>query len=417
MEEMHATPAQYLALYRSRSKELLSRRGDLSADHVSVWATFSVAFEKAEAASPEAAELVRLCAFLAPDAIPDELFPQAAKDLLAWNETVHAAARYSLLKRDAPNRILSIHRLAQTVIREGMDEETRRGWMEKAVKAVDAAYPTDVKFEEWPLCERLKAHGLVCLAWIEETGQGSCEVASLLNNLGNYSKERAQYLEAETFCNLSIKVATKSVGLEHPVAATSFQSLANLYHKQKRYVEAESLYLRSLEISERVCGLDHPDTARVMNTLSILYFDLRRFVDAELSNARALEIREKTLGPEHELTSVTLMIRARIYQELARIKEAEEIYLRTLTIQNKVLSANHPRKARTLHYLAVFYDLQGRFADAEPFYRSSLRIREELQPDHPSTHSTRNNLVRLLEKTGRAEEAAALRQANQPRHP
>ena len=57
-----------------RRKELLAQRGALATDYPnSVATTWSISFQKVEEANPAAAELLQLCAFLAPDRIPEEL--------------------------------------------------------------------------------------------------------------------------------------------------------------------------------------------------------------------------------------------------------------------------------------------------------------------------------------------------------
>lgn len=114
--------------------------------------TFSLALEQVEKSSKAAAELVWACAFLASEEIPEELFTEAAEswgevlgnvagDGLAWDEVVKFACRYSLLTRDAEGRTLSIHRLVQAVVRDGMEATTRRVWAERAVRAINAMFP------------------------------------------------------------------------------------------------------------------------------------------------------------------------------------------------------------------------------------------------------------------------------------
>jgi hypothetical protein len=43
--------------------------------------TWSLSFEKVELANPAAADLLRLCAFLAPDAIPEAIITEGAQHL------------------------------------------------------------------------------------------------------------------------------------------------------------------------------------------------------------------------------------------------------------------------------------------------------------------------------------------------
>jgi len=73
IDENRISPEKYLALYRDE-QSLLARRGDESADHPPVSSTFSLAFKKLEETSQTAADLLRVCAFLEADAIPEEIF-------------------------------------------------------------------------------------------------------------------------------------------------------------------------------------------------------------------------------------------------------------------------------------------------------------------------------------------------------
>src|SRR5258708_14025315 len=82
IEETQCGLAGYQRLYQVRRTELLRSRGGLIADHPeSVATTWSLSFEQVEQRNPAAPDLLRLCAFLAPDAIPEELLTQGATEL------------------------------------------------------------------------------------------------------------------------------------------------------------------------------------------------------------------------------------------------------------------------------------------------------------------------------------------------
>ena len=69
IEETNCGLADYLALYQTHGFELLNSRGELSEEHPDpVAVTWSLSFEKVQAANPAAAELLNLCAFLHSDA-------------------------------------------------------------------------------------------------------------------------------------------------------------------------------------------------------------------------------------------------------------------------------------------------------------------------------------------------------------
>jgi len=74
IEETGSALLRYLELYQTRRQALLRRRSKLPTDHPEpVATTWSLSFQQVEQANPAAAELLRFCAFLHPDAIPEEL--------------------------------------------------------------------------------------------------------------------------------------------------------------------------------------------------------------------------------------------------------------------------------------------------------------------------------------------------------
>ncbi len=141
----------YLNLYHKQRTALLKRRGGLVADHPApVATTWLLSFERVEQTDPLAADLLRLCAFLDPDAISEEILTEGVQefshlqasvpfDQLRVNEALEVLLRFSLIRRNAEMGTLTIHRLVQAVIQDTMDKETQRIWAERAVRAVNRA--------------------------------------------------------------------------------------------------------------------------------------------------------------------------------------------------------------------------------------------------------------------------------------
>jgi hypothetical protein len=80
IEETPSSLSEYLSLYRAECGVLLKQRGSLG-DHPSVAVTFSLAFAKVANNNRAAADPLRVCAFLAPEAIPEEIFSYQADEL------------------------------------------------------------------------------------------------------------------------------------------------------------------------------------------------------------------------------------------------------------------------------------------------------------------------------------------------
>ena len=375
IEETPSTPAKYLKLYRTEGAALRGRRGKLATDHPSVTVTFSLAFAQVEKANPAAADLVRVCAFLAPDAIPEEIFTQGGKELgeplaqvagkpLAWDAAVEAAGRFRLIHRNVTNDTLNIHRLAQEVLKDGMDAPTRRVWAERVVQVLNRVFPR-AEFQNWPQCERLISHAIAAGRLVEDFGLDSVAAARLLNQSGFYLHGRARYVEAEPLYRRALAIYEIALGPDHPLTATSLNNLAGIYDEQGRYGEAEPLYQRAIAISEKALGPDHANTASSLNNLAGLYHDQGRYGEAEPLYQRALAIYKKALGSDHPNTAASLNNLAGLYDSQGRYAEAEPLYQRALAICEKALGPDHPLTADCVRNYALFLRQRGRAAEAE----------------------------------------------------
>ena len=262
IEETQCSLSDYLSLYHHRGIDLLKRRGALETTYPhSVATTWSLSFEHVEQATPAAADLLRICAFFAPDAIPEEmitggtqhlgpLLAELTTDPLALNEAIMALRAYSLISRDGSEKTLSIHRLVQAVLKDSMDVARQREWAERAVLTAYEAFPA-VEFSTWQQCEQYLPHALACAELIEQGNLTLLEAASLLNRTGWYLNERGRYSEAEPLLVRALSIREGQLGAEHPDTAQSLNDLATLYQNQGKYAEAEPLFVRALSIFER----------------------------------------------------------------------------------------------------------------------------------------------------------------------
>jgi tetratricopeptide (TPR) repeat protein len=417
----------YLELYRTRGDRLLAERGQVHPeDHpASVATTWSLSFERVEQASPAAAELLRLCAFLHADEIPEEIFTEGgealgpvlgpvAADPLEWNRALGELLNYSLLQRNADIQTLDIHRLVQVVLKAGMDETTQGQWAERAVRAVNSVFPSPAEFSNWPLCERLLPQALRCAALIEAWGFEFEETGWLLGGwlLGvtaYYLMQRTRYEKAEPLYRRALAILEKVLGPEHPDVVKALNNLALVYRAQGRYEEAEPLFQRALAIAEKALGPEHPNLGGGLSNLATLYRAQGRDEEAEPLLQRALAVTEKALGSEHPNVGTFLNNLAALYDAQGRYEEAEPLYQQALAIGEKTLGPEHPDLGIRLNNLAALYDAQGRYEEAEPLLQRALTIAEKvLGPEHPTVAIIKENYALLLSEMGRNAEASAV---------
>ncbi|MDQ6645354.1 MAG: serine/threonine-protein kinase, partial [Chloroflexota bacterium] len=339
IEGTECSLSDYLHLYELRHAKLLQERGRFAPrdNHPdSVAATLSLSFEKALQADPAAADLLRLCAFLHPDAIPEEIITDGAPDLgralrstatdqFKLDTAIGTLRKYSLLRRNSELHTLTIHRLVQTILKERMNKKVQLQWAERAVRAVNCAFP-DVEPSNWQRCQRLLSHAQICTTLIQQDQMTFPEAARLLHQTGYYLSKRAQYSQAEAFLQQTLKLRERTLGPDHLLVASTYDALAEVYLGQGRYSLSEATYQQALAIREKVLGPDHLDVVICLNNIAGLsYFVHGADYDrSEQLLQRALAILEKARGPEH------------------------------LDVANN------------LDHLGVLYDYQGRYAEGIP---------------------------------------------------
>lgn len=418
IEETKCSLPEYMSIFQQQQRVLLGHRGGLAPTYPkSVATTWSLSFQKVERADHAAADLLRLCAFLAPDAIPREIIADgvagfqrvriAASNPLTLNAAIGELLKYSLVRRN-PDQTLTIHRLVQAVLKEDMKKNIQRVWAKRAVVAVNRVFP-DAVVEEWPRCESYLVQAQACAVLIGQYHIVSAEAARLLYQAGRYLHDRASYQQAEAFYKQALAIYKKAEGAEHAPVAMVLHEYGRLLHDQGQYKQAEPLYQQALAIRERALGSQHPLTAQTLNLLGKIYHDQGHYDQAEPLYLQTLAIWEQQLGPLDSKTALILNSLARLYRAQGRYEQAETYYRRSLTIREHTLGAQHLDTAQSLTNFGSFCRALGRYDEAEPLIRRALGIRElVLGPEHPITATTLDALGRLYHEQGRYEEAEPL---------
>jgi tetratricopeptide (TPR) repeat protein len=417
----------YLASYQQQRLALLNKAQPKTGEYpASVAKTWALNFQEVEK-EPVAADILRVSAFLSPDAIPLELLSSGASQLgpvlagalaasgdpLALNEALEPLMRYSLIRRDVDAQTYSIHRMMQEVVKdqvgaEGGEREAE--WAERTVRAVAQSFP-EVDYQTWTRCEPYIPHVLLCAAYIDRWNMTFPEARNLLTEAGYYFYQRGQYREAEPLWNSALAMCERVLGPEHSDTLSSLNDLALLYADQGKYEQAEPLYQRALETCQRVLGPEHPDTLGYLNNLAILYWNQGKYEQAEPLFQRALATSERVLGPEHPDTLGTVNNLAALYWNQGKYEQAEPLYQRALETCERELGPEHPDTLGYLNNLATLYHDQGKYEQAEPLYQRALAGRERvLGPEHPDTLSSLNNLANLYADQGKYEQAEPLYQ-------
>jgi tetratricopeptide (TPR) repeat protein len=375
----------------------------------SVAITWKASFDRLR---PTAATLLRLCAFLAPDPIPEEMFEsrkeyvEGACELLrsetghvngvgSIHEALAELESYSLISRQEGT--FTVHRVVQEVLQSRVSPERLRDWIEATLKIVNGYAPFDADdVRTWPVWNVLRSHAARVILLADEVGLTN-PTSRLMNQLGQYLDERGLYTEAEPLMRRALDIEEVSFGSQHPNVAIYLNNLAALLKATDRLSEAEPLMRRALDIDEASFGSQHPDMARDLNNLAQLLQATDRLSEAEPLMRRALDIDEASFGSDHPEVATDLNNLAGLLQATNRLSEAEPLVRRALDIDEASFDSDHPNVARDLNNLAQLLKAANCLSEAEPLMRQAVAILERsLGPDHPKTRITQRNLAALL---------------------
>ena len=410
-----------------------------------------MSFKVVQAQDPEAAELLRLMAYLDNQDLWYELFHKDVDDAPAWwTEVTKSRARfdraistlhsYSLLEINAGQ--CSMHMCEHDWTLEYLNHQLDQERFRIAVHCVAANVKWDNENEYWVNHRRMLPHArrfqnprvkrvvdwngiepreLFHFGWLYEQnvmyGEGEemymralrgyekqeleIEALNTANELGVLYADQGKLAEAEEMYMRALRGYEKQ-GLEHTFDTIS--NLGNLYTRQDKLAEAEDMYMRALRGYEKQ-GFEH--TLNTVNNLGNLYRRQSKLTEAEEMYMRALRGYEKQ-GLEHTSMLNTVNNLGLLYADQGKLAKAEKMFMRALRGYEK---QGLEHTLDTVHNLgSLYYELgktnPNKFAMAEEMYVRALRGYEKTWGlEHTSTLDTVNGLGKLYEKLGKLTEA------------
>lgn len=429
IEETGCGLAGYMERFQRRCSVLLSWCGNTSGNYsFSMTATVLLAREKAARRSAVALDLLRLCAFLHPADIPEQLITRGAPylgsriqkavaDLLSLDEAFAALNASSLLRRNAGTRVLHMHRLVQGIIRDQLELHAQYVWVERALQALQCVFPAGSYHERvlWPLCELLLPHILSCIGHVECLPPGRHQErvrdtgASLLLKAASYLLEQARHDEAEAFLKRALDLCAQEDGSVYLRSILVLRTMALLYQQLGNYSNAEALIRQILCNQQRELAEDDLSIAHTLITLAQLSGRQGKYVDAEKFAHQALHIYQQAGDQDsYEITEVFTTL-AQISIWTGRYQIAGSWAARSLDIIERTMGYDHPSLAEVIHSMAIAFWEQGNYEQAEKLFQRAFGIwKQTLGPDHPFTGYPLHNQALLCKVRGEYQQAEEL---------
>ncbi|MCX6679849.1 MAG: FxSxx-COOH system tetratricopeptide repeat protein [Methanothrix sp.] len=400
----------YLDRFKKDRKTLLGH-GKLLNYPDTVATTWVISFEAVQKERPVAGDLLNLCAFLAPDAIPRWMLEDGAKHLtealsscvqnaIEFDECIAVLKRYSLI--NVADSLISVHRLVQAVVRDRLSIEKQRMWAESALKLVNEAFSFgQFDQETWEKCSKLSAHAFHASERAESQEVSPQETANLLNNLGRYLNNRMVLTSARSVLERALAIDEKALGPEHTCVATMANNLGLVLQDQGDLVGAKRCFERALAIDEKALGPEHDSVARDVNNLGLVLQDQGDLVGAKRCCERALKINVKAFGLEHTQVAINVNNLGLVLKDLGDLEGAKKCCEEALKIDEKALGPKHTRVAIDVNNLGLLLKYLGDLAGAKGCFERALEIDEKaFGQEHPRVATRVNNLALVLKDLG-----------------
>ena len=415
--EARCTLHAYFELYQKYRDKLLHERGRRHFGHpYSLAATILLSFERVKQVNPVAANLLRMCAFLHSDDIPEEFFtvdnprpgspydPVAANDFLLRG-AIRELVKYSSVQYRLESRTVSLHRLVQAVLKDQMNDDMQCYWAEYVVWIL-ARTLSRLELGAWNEYQRYISHAIVCIEHIDRWEIFHASTVCFITFVGAYLCEIASYSQAEPICLRALHLAQEILEPENDFTIMSLNNVAMLYERWGNYEKAEYYYLEAV-----VASLQKPDPitlaiADIFNNLARLDLLRGEYSDAELFAEQALIIRKDLSGPNAPEVADSLGMLAEIYSNQREYQLAEPLLQQALAIREREQEADPLGLALTLNSFIGFYTIQGRHNEAKPYCQRVLQITErERGPKHPDVAIICNNIAEVYRHLGEVSQA------------
>jgi tetratricopeptide (TPR) repeat protein len=429
MERTRSSPSRYQTLFEKRQKLVKGGRA-LTGRQAILTSTWEISLQQIKKTSPAGADLMRLCAFLAPENIPlDDIrrgskslprsLAAAIEDQEVFDEAVETLKQYSVAKV-LGNSFLSIHRAVQAVVRSGMGEHDRKKWARAAVSVMAGAFPAECDdWRTWPVASILLPHAKKAAGHAKELHVAPEETSQLLNHLGVYSVGRADFQEARDAFEQALTIDKAAYGDDDPRVARDLTNIGFLLKNQGELEKALKRFERALEINQLAYGSDHPAVATSLNHLGIVLKDQgqkgnrSKLKQAQKLFERALEIDKAAYGesdPEvaRDITNLGFLLKdqGQLDKDGSKMEEAKQHFEQALEINKAAYSAYLRRLSSSANNFGMILKDQGNLDRARRFFKRALAVDElAYGTNHPEVAMDISNLGFLMKDQGQLEGA------------
>ncbi|MEU6114598.1 FxSxx-COOH system tetratricopeptide repeat protein [Streptomyces sp. NPDC047117] len=378
-------------------------------------AAWTALLDRIAETAPDAAEVLRLCAVLAPGTVPVGLlarirgdFTPVTGDHRRLQEALRLLARYSVVEATETAdgtevACVHLHRMVRLLVREGIPAPERERYaraVRGALAAADPGRPDEPA--HWPAYAGLLPHLLPAGALDADPAETAAPVLNCL---------RYAYLTGAQDTGLALARRAdltweRLLPEDHPHRLDLLHAHTNLLRATGQYAACEAL---DRPVLERLLGGRSAPDAEILRAAAGLAADLRglaRYQEALELSRYVLDGSRETFGDRDARTLAAQNNLAVSLRLLGAHDQAVELDRETLRTRGEILGTGHPWTLCSELHHATGLRLTGRIEPAlETQERNARAHHRLLGADHPQTLRAAHNLALCRRGAGQGERA------------
>lgn len=410
----------YLARLRDRPADILDdTRLPLREYPTSAAQTWKLAVDDLREGNRAAVEMLEICSFFGPDPIPTRLlFGRAVtraltmdaddlRDDMAVAKLLRLLNRYGLARSDQGSETLTVHRLVQAVIRDGVGAQRwteLRGVVHTALADANRGNPESPA--DWDKYDELLPH----LEPSRAAADPDPEVRKLIIDSVRYLWRRSLYGMAD---DLAVRTLERWARPDFPGGGPDDvhtlllrTQLGNVLRSQGRLVEAYQVDSDVLQRFTATKGPDHYDTLAAAGNVGADLRNLGRYQEARELDRNTYEVALREFGDDHQRT-LMYANNLGMSEYLAGDRHAAlALHRSAYDRQRQTQGSMKPRTLNLANNYARDLRETGELQQALSLLETTTRLYQQLLGDgHSDTLRARKNLAVALRRDGRYGEA------------
>jgi tetratricopeptide (TPR) repeat protein len=459
---------EYLRLLKEHTSELLG--GNKPSEYpVPMTAAWKLSVTKLVEQLPEAADLLRCCAFFGAEPIPRDVFIRTVRDVqprlrdllakpILLSKAIGQLGRFALAQIDSASRTIQVHRLIQALLRGELLSAQQELFRHDVHLLLAAAAPKDPDDNaQWPEYAALAAHVVpsrleecqnpivrgfaldiarylyqsgdrpssrallerLLDQWQADSGAAHPDVLAAQRHLGNTLREMGEYQAAYDLTRFTLERSREILGPEAELTIVLMNAFGGDLRAQGEFRGARDLDVQSRRLHEEVFGGTDPRTLRSMNNLALDYG-----LNSEYQAARELHQHTYVLQQNEAGSKVSTQLLvslsglSRAVRLCGEYSEARDLGYDAYEFGRQQLGADHHWTLRAAKDLSIALRRTADHGEALIMARDILeRCSRLFGAGHPDTLAAAMSLTNILRTVGQLDDAIKLAEDTVDRYP